>query len=161
MSEARTWRADAAVAVRKGALRATTPVTVADAARAFLDGAADGTILTNSGRSYKSNTLRGYSSSLRLHVLPDLGARRLADVSSADVQDLVRRLLASGLGANAIQNSIMPLRVIYRRAIDHGDVSVNPTTGVKVPRLRRVPVEALSPEEIVTPFASHRGTIAS
>ena len=145
LAEAKTWRADAAVAVRKGGLRATAPVTIENAASAFLDGARAGTIRTRSGRTYKSNTLRGYETALRC----PRGARHRRATGSVTCAAPTCRTSStgswhSGPEPNTIQNAVMPLRVIYRRALDRGDVAVNPTAGVIVPRARRVPVEAPS-----------------
>jgi hypothetical protein len=49
LSEARSWRHDAASAVRKGTLSAPTQQTLAEAAEAWLEGAKRGTVLTRGG----------------------------------------------------------------------------------------------------------------
>jgi site-specific recombinase XerC len=73
---------------------------------------------------------------LRLRVLPELGAVRLWELTSADVQAFVDRLLGSGANAGTVRNSLMPLRAICRRAKSRGDVAVNPTRGVELPAVR-------------------------
>lgn len=117
LAAAKAWRADAAGLVRRGALKATPPTTVREAAGAWIDGARDGTIRTRSGRPYRPSVLQDYERALIQRVLPDLGGARLADVIQPDVQDLADRLLAAGLDPSTVRNILMPLRAIYRRAI--------------------------------------------
>jgi integrase len=45
-------------------------------------------------------------------------------------------MLASDCNASTIRNAVMPLRVIYRRAIEDGDVAVSPTHGLRLPAVR-------------------------
>jgi Phage integrase, N-terminal SAM-like domain len=96
-------------------------------AEAFLAGARDGSIPTASGARYKPATLRGYRVGLQKRVPPALGDMRLSEVQRRDVQDLADRLTAEGLSASTAQNTLDPLRVIYRRTIrrDEG-VTVDP-----------------------------------
>jgi hypothetical protein len=100
------------------ALRAPTSITLAQAAGEFLTGARDGRIPNRSRQPYKPAALRGYEHALRERVLPELGSRRLSDITRADVQDLADALTASGLSASTVQNTLDPLRVIFRRAIN-------------------------------------------
>ena len=154
---AKAWRADAVGAVRRGALRAAPSATVREAAARWLDGACDGSIRTRSGTAYKPSAIRGYDAALQTRLLPALGSARLADVTRPDVQAFVDRLLGQGLDGSTIRNTLMPLRVIYRRAIARGEVAVNPTTGVELPAVRgrreRVasPAEAAALLEALTP----------
>jgi integrase len=133
LSEAKGWRADAMSAVRKGTLRSSSRVTLREAAEEWLRGAKDGLIRTRSGDEYKPSALRSYRASLEQRVLPELGAVRLSALSRVDVQDYADQLLAAGLDASTIRNTLMPLRAIYRRALARGEVTVNPTTGLELP----------------------------
>jgi integrase len=67
-------------------------------------------------------------------VLSALGDMRLSEVQRADVQDLADRLTAEGLSASTVQNTIDPLRVIYRRAIRRDLLTVDPTEGLELRR---------------------------
>ena len=131
---AKAWRDDKLGAATRAALRAPTSTTVRQAAEAFLTGARDGSIPTASGGRYKPATLRGYTVGLTKRVLPVLGARRLSDVQRRDVQDLADRLTAEGLSASTVQNTLDPLRVIYRRAIRREEVTIDPTEGLELRR---------------------------
>src|SRR4051794_19248886 len=137
LAAAKSWRADATGAVRKGALRVASPTTLHEAAEAWLAGARDGSIRTRSGDPYKPSAIRGYEQALRTRILPDLGAAKLSEVTRGDVQDVADRMLAAGLDPSTIRNALMPLRAIYRRAVARdGGVTVNPTSGVELPAVR-------------------------
>lgn len=133
---ARSWREDAANAIRAGTLRAPTRTLVADAARALITGMRDDSILDRSGKPYKPATMRGYERSLRLRVLPAFGSRRLSDVRRHDVQRFVDQMRAEGLSPSTIQNTLNPLQVICRRAVRDDEIAVDPTDGLELPAVR-------------------------
>jgi integrase len=135
--EARAWRADAQQGLRRGTLRAAAPVTVNDAADDLLDGMRSGAIRNRSGDPYKPSAIRSYESSLELYVRPELGAMRLGDVRRRHVQALADRLVGEAAAPSTVRNALMPLRVVYRRALRDDLVAVNPCTGIDLPANRR------------------------
>jgi integrase len=132
LSAAKDWRSDALVSFRRRTMRAASPITVREAADSFIAGAKDGTIRNRKKQLYKPSVVRAYEQSLRDHILPALGAVKLADVQRPDLQDLADRLLARGLDPSTIRNAIAPVRVIFRSAISRGELSVNPTSGLEL-----------------------------
>ena len=147
LAAARSWRADANVALRKGQMRAPSRITLREAAEAWLLSAEDGSVRTRSGDQYKPSAVRSYEGALRLRVLPELGGARLSDIRRVDVQDLADRLLAQGLDPSTIRNTLMPLRAIYRRAMSRSEVAVNPTAGLELPAVRGRRDRIASPTE--------------
>jgi integrase len=129
------WREDSRSAVRKRTLRAPTSTTLREATTAWLDSAREGVIRPRSGAPYKPAAIRNYERNLRLHVLPDLGARRLSDIEREDLQRLVDGMVAKGRSAALIEASVSPLRAVYRHAMKtpSSGVVVNPTTGLELP----------------------------
>jgi integrase len=132
-AQARNWRQDAVVGVRKGTVRAPLAVTVSEAAEAFITGAAGGTVLDRSGRRYKPSSVRNYQGWLKRYILPELGHCRLGDVRRADVQDLVDRLIGQGLAGSTVRNALDPLRRIFDRALKRDQVAIDPTDGIDWP----------------------------
>jgi integrase len=120
---------------------------VNEAADDLVAGIEAGSVRTRSGDRYKPSTVRAYRESLELHVRDDLGAMRLGDVQRRHVQRLVDRLVADGHSASTVRNAILPLRVIYRRALRDGDVAVNPCAGIELPANRSARVEIVSAED--------------
>ena len=147
LAEAKAWRIDARAAVRAGLLRAPSPRTVEEAALAWLEGAKAGAVRNRSGDTYKPSTIRGYEQGLRLRVLPAFGALRITEVERSDVQAFVDELMRNGDDASTIRNTLLPLRVIFRRALVRGEVGINPTVGIELPAVRGTRDRIASPEE--------------
>jgi len=147
LAAAKAWREDALHAKRRGKLRAPTTQTVREAAEELLAGMREGTVRTRSGTTYKPASIRGYERALRLRVLPALGSPRLSEVRRRDVQDLADRLLADGLDASTIANTLDPLRVVFRRARRRDEVSIDPTEDLELPRPRGLRERVAAPDE--------------
>jgi integrase len=148
-SAAKNWRNDAAGQVRRQELRAPTPTTLDEAADQWLEGARSGVIRNRSGDVYKPSAIRSYEASLRLRERPELGRLKIGAITRTEVQDLVYRLVASGLSASAVGTTVLPLRAIYKRAMSRGEVSVNPMVGLDLPAVRRGRDRIADPEECV------------
>jgi integrase len=145
LAEARRWRATAQTQAARGVRLSGTAQTLREAADAFVDGIASGAFRTRTGERYRPSVVREYERSLRLHVLPTLGGAKLGKIQRRDVQRLVDDMLASGADPSTIRNAVKPLQVISRRAIEDGDLAVNPCERV------RVPAAASRRERIATP----------
>jgi integrase len=91
--------------------------------------------------------IRSYRGSLRRYVLPELGRVRLSDLTRNQVQDLADSLLAADFNASTVRNAIMPLRVIYRRAVQRGDIAINPTHDLDLPAIRGGRDRIATPDE--------------
>jgi integrase len=142
------WRDDSRSAVRKGSMSAPPATTVTEAADAWLARAHAGTSLTRSGDPYKPSALRAYAEALRLRVQPAVGAMRLSEVRAVDLKRLlVNPLIAEGRSASNIGVTLLPLRAVYREAIEEGIVAVNPTAGLKLPRVRSRRDRIATPDE--------------
>jgi integrase len=61
---------------------------------------------------------------------------RLSAVTRNRVQDLVDRLVAAGHAPSTVRNAVLPLRAIYRRALEREEVAANPTLGLRLPAVR-------------------------
>jgi integrase len=107
-----------------------------------------GRIRTRSGERYKPSTIAGYEAALRMRVLPALGDRQLDTVERRDLRLLVEDLLDVGLDPSSVRNTLMPLRVILRRAVEDGELAVNPATGLLLPAVRGRRDRVASPEEV-------------
>jgi site-specific recombinase XerC len=70
---------------------------------------------------------------MRLRILPELGGKKLSEVTRVNVQDLADRLVADGKDASTVRNTLMPLRAIFRRAVSRSELAVNPTAGLELP----------------------------
>jgi len=144
---ARQWREEASVAVRKQLLRAPTTATIEQAADAWLEGARSGLIRTRAGDRYKPATLRAYETGWRLRVRPVIGSMRLSAITRSDLQDLVDGLIAEGFNASTVVVTMMSLSVVYKRALDRDEISVNPMIGLRMPAVRSGRDRIATPQE--------------
>jgi len=156
LAEARRWRAAAQTQAAKGVRLAGTPQTLREAAEAFVEGIACATIRTRVGERYKPSVVREYERSLRLHVLPALGGAKLTKIQRRDVQRLADELLVSGADPSTIRNALKPLQVIYRMAIEDGELAVNPCERLRLPAARGRRERIAAPAEAAALIAALR-----
>lgn len=133
LAAAKAWRGDAQVAVRRNELRAVRSPTVDEAADDLLTGMRDGSIRARGGREFKPSTIRSYELLLDQRIRPAFGRRRLADLTRGDLMALVEAMLREERDGSTIRNALMPVRLMYRRALAAGQVAVNPTAGLTLP----------------------------
>jgi integrase len=134
-AEALEWQHDSRPAVRKKLMRAPVAMTVEQAGEAWLEGARKGLVLTRSGDPYKPAAVRAYEAALRLRVYPAFGDERLSDLTRIDLQVFVNKLTGE-IKPSTVVVTLLPLRAIYKQAMEVGTVAVNPTTGLKMPAVR-------------------------
>ncbi len=156
LEAAKSWRIDALAGRRKGTLRPAVPTTVRQAGAELIAGMHSGLVRNRSGDPYKPSVIRTYETMLRLHVLPDLGAVKLSDLDRPSVQRLADRQLADGRDPSSIRGALMPLRVIYRRAIEDGLVVVDPCRGLRLPAVRGRRDRIAAPDEAALLLAAIR-----
>jgi|SRR5947209_6932059 len=127
------WVLDARQAVKAGSFTRPTSSTLRAAGDDLVAGMKTGSIRNRSGDPYKPSAVRSYERALRLRAYPTLGDRRLVEVRRRDIQDLIETMLGAGASASTIKNALDPLRVIYRRALNRDEVTIDPTHGLEVP----------------------------
>jgi integrase len=142
------WRAETLVALEAGSVTEESTITLEQGAADFLHGIREGLILNRKGEPYKPKTCREYQASLRLHVLPVLGSRRLSEIRRADVQALVDAMVASRYDGSTIRNALDPLRCICRRALTRDQIVVNPCVGLDLPAARGQRDRVVAPWEV-------------
>jgi integrase len=131
--EAEVWRGELRGAVGRGEVRAPTRKTINTAADELIAGMRAGTIMNRSGRVYKPSVVRGYDSSLRLHIRPEIGTVVLQQVNRERVKRLVQKWVGDGQTPSTVRNNLDPLCVIFRDALEDGQITIDPTVGFRVP----------------------------
>jgi integrase len=147
LPDARAWRAETRAALNKGALRAPSRTTVAEAIEAWMRGATSGVIRTRSGDHYKPAAIRGYKLSFETRIIPRFGQLKISELGRTEIQDMVDELLAKGKAPSTVRNAVMPLRALYRRLISRSEVLINPTIGLTLPAIRGGRERIARPEE--------------
>jgi integrase len=136
LSEARAWRQQSQIAIRNGLLRSPSHTTLSQAAQEWLEAAEAGLVRTRSGEAYKPSAVRAYRQALNHRALPHLGSKRLTTITQLMLQDFADQLSAQGLSPSSVRNTLLPLRAIFRRAHQRGEVAINPTHKLALPAVR-------------------------
>jgi integrase len=141
------WREATRTDIRRGKFKRKTGITVAAAADQLVTDMEEGLALTRSRYRYKPSVIRSYRDSLKLHITPLVGGVRIEDVTRSDVQHLVDTMLRRGASPSTVRNSLLPLRVIFRQALQRGLVETSPCEHVVVPAVRGRRDRIATPEE--------------
>ncbi|PTL55515.1 tyrosine-type recombinase/integrase [Paraconexibacter algicola] len=153
-AEAKADRVKAQGEAAAGVRRKSSGETLRDAWETFYAGAKAGTIPDRTRKPYAESTLRGYERCWRLRVDAEFGAHKLDAIRHEDLQAFVDRMSAAGLSGGTIDNTIDPLRSIYRRALKRGTVAVNPTLDLDIPKSVGEPMRFASREEVAALLAA-------
>jgi integrase len=129
-------RSDLKRQLASGIVPASQSMRVKAAIEAFLAAIESGRALNKRGRKYKPSAVRDLRGALDNHVEPALGAKRLAHVRRADVQQLVDELDCSGSSVRTVVNSIHSL---YTWAQDRELVDHDPASRVRLPAMDATP----------------------
>lgn len=86
----------------------------------------------------KPTTARGYRAILDASVLPAWGPRRVGSITTADVRDWMLALFESGKAAPTVVHHLGTLRRVLALAVEERTITINPATGVRLPKDRRV-----------------------
>lgn len=87
---------------------------------------AEGWLVSHAGQTCKASTVKIYGVNLRLHVLPELGARPVAGVGRADCRQLIARCREKGLSAKSVANVCRTLSSLLTQAVEDGLLPANP-----------------------------------
>lgn len=146
-----SWKRDVDRAVERGELTGGRAPTVREAAEAWLSAAEKGIVLARGDKPYKPSTLRGYRRCMESELYPELGGTRLHELTRGHLNRYVQTLQARGLAAQTVKNVVMPLRALYRYAVDDMEwLAANPTKGIRVPAGAGKRMRFLAPAQIPT-----------
>ena len=114
---------------------------------------------------YKKPTLRpstyaGYSKDIANHILPYLGAKKLTQLKTADIQKHYNRLLESGRmkdngkGRGLSNATVRGIHMVLREALDsavrEGLIPKNPADGTSPPKIYRSEKQVLTKDQLET-----------
>jgi len=78
----------------------------------------------------KPGTWVSYESSMRVHILPELGNHRLDEITKPMMKRLVAGLVEKGLAKDTIRLILAAIRVLYSQAVDDKIATENPARGL-------------------------------
>lgn len=108
--------------------------------------------------SVSPSTFVSYSGHVEHHIGPFLGGIHVGELRPADVQRLIRDRIAAGKSPATVQRIVTTLRIALNEAIRDGELTVNVASRVRLPRVERHEVEAMTDaraEAILQAFTGH------
>jgi integrase len=81
-------------------------------------------------KGLEESTIRGYEEHVDLHIVPFIGAKKLADLTMPGVSGFADRLREAGRSPAMIRRVVQSLGAIFRDARRRGLSSVDPTAGL-------------------------------
>lgn len=106
----------------------------------------------------RPSTFVSYQGHVDRHIRPLLGGIPLARLRPSDVRRLIADRLAAGLAPATVGLIVTTLRIALGQA--HADRAIpdNPAAAVKLPRVERAPIEAMTEEMADAIIAATKGT---
>ena len=108
----------------------------------------------------RPSTYSGYSKDIENHILPYLGAKKLTQLKTADIQKHYNRLLESGRkndtgkGKGLANATVRGIHMVLREALDsavrEGLIPRNPADGTSPPKIHRKEKQVLTKSELET-----------
>ena len=126
--------------VHAGTYRDLKPATFAEFAELWLD--------TYATLNVKASTLATYRSRISGAYARAFGARKLAAISTEDVQRFLAQVSAQGVSAATTRAYLVLLRELLAHAVLWGYLTRNPCDGIKAPRVVHREMDFLTPDEV-------------
>lgn len=156
--EARRRHDELMLDARAGRLGLPTKLTFEEFSRQFVTDYCDVRL--------KPSTRKEYRSYIDTHLVPFFGQRRLADITTRDIQAYVGEKTRQGrLAPKSIRNHLVVLKRMMAVALEWEVLKTNPALKVTAPRVPRPEIKFLSPAEMQRLIAAtdeeHRLLIAT
>ncbi len=105
-------------------------------------------LTTVAAQRVRPNTLASYREIVTLHVVPHIGTLKLAKLAPQDVRAMLKRLEDAGVSPHRRRYARTVLRIALNHAIRDGLVIRNAAALTDAPKVERVEVQPLSPEQV-------------
>lgn len=105
--------------------------------------------------SCKPAALEHYEDNLRKHIIPEIGSMALSEITTADIQAMLRKQELTGnlrdggrLSAKSIRNMRTAASACFSQAVESGLISSNPVIGSVVHKATRPNVDVMEDESL-------------
>ncbi len=95
----------------------------------------------------RASTYRGYESKLRMHVIPELGNRRLTNLSVQTLEAFFNAKARAGLSPRTVHHLRAILRAALNDAVKWNLARRNPATSADTPRIPEAEPQPMTPTE--------------
>mgnify|MGYP003434159089 CR=1 FL=1 len=94
--------------------------------------------------SIREQTWKSYESVIRLYIIPNLGNKKVASLTTSVVQKFYNKLLSEGKSGSLVRDAHLILHQAMDVAVKENLISKNPTNGTKIPKVEYKPKNILN-----------------
>ena len=94
--------------------------------------------------SIREQTWKSYESVIRLHIITNLGNKKVASLTTSVVQKFYNKLLSEGKSGSLVRDAHLILHQAMDVAVKENLVAKNPTNGTKIPKVEYKPKNILN-----------------
>lgn len=98
--------------------------------------------------SVKEQTRKSYESVIRLHIIPNLGNKKVASLTTSVVQKFYNKLLSEGKSGSLVRDAHLILHQAMDVAVKENLIAKNPTSGAKTPKVEYKPKNILNKTQL-------------
>lgn len=98
--------------------------------------------------SIREQTWKSYESVIRLHIIPNLGNKTVASLTTSTVQKLYNKLLSEGKSGSLVRDAHLILHQAMDVAVKENLIAKNPTNGTKIPKVEYKPKNILNETQL-------------
>lgn len=140
---ARSARAELLATIERGEPTAIRGVKLTDARKQFVKAAREGRALNKRGRRYKPKAIDDIEISLKTHVEPKLGGRRINELRRGEIQARIDEMTATHSGSR-IRSVVNSLRALYTWAQYRDLAGHDPAQHVHLPAMNPTPIDRVA-----------------
>ena len=85
--------------------------------------------------SIREQTWKSYESVIRLHIIPNLGNKTVASLTTSTVQKFYNKLLSEGKSGSLVRDAHLIFHQAMDVAVKENLIAKNPTNGTKIPKV--------------------------
>ena len=94
--------------------------------------------------SIREQTWKSYESVIRLHIIPNLGNKKVASLTTILLQKFYNKLLSEGKSGSLVRDAHLILHQAMDVAVKENLIAKNPTSGAKTPKVEYKPKNILN-----------------
>ncbi len=98
--------------------------------------------------SIREQTWKSYESVIRLHIIPNLGNKKVASLTTSVVQKFYNKLLSEGKSGSLVRDAHLILHQAMDVAVKENLIAKNPTDGTKIPKVQYKPKNILNETQL-------------
>lgn len=100
--------------------------------------------------SIREQTWKSYESVIRLHIIPNLGNKKVSSLTVSTVQKFYNKLLSEGKSGSLVRDAHLILHQAMDVAVKENLIAKNPTDGTKIPKVQYKPKNILNETQLET-----------